>query len=253
LKIGWGTFAIANTFVRGRSALIAIRLMMGAFEAGFYPTAVGYLSCFYRRYDLAVHIALFYGQYAIAGAFSGSIGTFATHGDRRHKADGSDQAYSVFHLNGSRLYNWQYLFILEGALTVVMALVAWIWLPDGPGDAWFLTKEGRILATSRITKDNVDYTMHDHASNGIETDRLTRRDVQETVKDWKMVYILVFNICASVANQTFSVFLPFVVQGSGYSSIEANLVSFHDNLRARKFGCRYDAFRCQSLPMSAEQ
>ena len=46
----------------------------GAFEAGFYPTAVAYLSFFYCRYDLAVRIALFYGQYAIAGAFSGSIG-----------------------------------------------------------------------------------------------------------------------------------------------------------------------------------
>jgi MFS family permease len=68
-------FTIANAFIRGRTALIAMRLMIGVFEAGFYPTAVAYLSCFYRKYDLAVRVALFYGQYAIAGAFSGSIGT----------------------------------------------------------------------------------------------------------------------------------------------------------------------------------
>jgi MFS family permease len=48
--------------------------MVGAFEAGFFPTAVTYLSLFYHRYDLGVRIALFYGQYAIAGAFSGAIG-----------------------------------------------------------------------------------------------------------------------------------------------------------------------------------
>jgi hypothetical protein len=48
--------------------------MIGAFEAGFYPTAVAYLSTFYGRYDMAVRIGIFYGQYAIAGAFSGSIG-----------------------------------------------------------------------------------------------------------------------------------------------------------------------------------
>lgn len=47
---------------------------MGVFEAGFYPTALFYLSNFYTRFDLAVRIALFYGQYAIAGAFSGAIG-----------------------------------------------------------------------------------------------------------------------------------------------------------------------------------
>ena len=48
--------------------------MIGAFEAGFYPTAIAYLSTFYGRYDMAVRIGLFYGQYASAGAFSGSIG-----------------------------------------------------------------------------------------------------------------------------------------------------------------------------------
>ncbi len=45
--------------------------MVGAFEAGFYPTAVGYLSSFYSRYDMGIRVALFFGQYAVAGAFSG--------------------------------------------------------------------------------------------------------------------------------------------------------------------------------------
>lgn len=48
--------------------------MIGACEAGFYPTAVAYLSYFYSRYDMAVRVGLFFGQYAVAGAFSGSIG-----------------------------------------------------------------------------------------------------------------------------------------------------------------------------------
>lgn len=54
--------------------LIALRLLIGLFEAGFYPTAVLYLSTFYTRFDLGVRIGLFYGQYAVAGAFSGAIG-----------------------------------------------------------------------------------------------------------------------------------------------------------------------------------
>ncbi|KAF1916577.1 major facilitator superfamily transporter [Ampelomyces quisqualis] len=207
MMVGWGMFTIANAFIRGRSALIAMRLMVGAFEAGFYPTAVAYLSCFYCRYDLAVRLALFYGQYAIAGAFSGSI------------------AYGVFHLNEGRLYNWQYLFLIQGCLTVLMAFVACVWLPQGPGTAWFLNEDERVYALLRITKDNVDFVTHEYSSNGIETDRLTRRDALETVKDWKTWYVLVFNIAASVPSQTFSVWLPLVVQGLGYSSIEANLMS----------------------------
>ena len=54
-------------------SLIAMRLLIGLFEAGFYPTCVSYLSFFYTRFDLAIRIAVFYGQYAIAGAFAGAI------------------------------------------------------------------------------------------------------------------------------------------------------------------------------------
>lgn len=46
---------------------------MGLFEAGFYPTAIMYLASFYAPFDLAVRIGLFFGQYAIANAFSGAL------------------------------------------------------------------------------------------------------------------------------------------------------------------------------------
>lgn len=62
-----------GTDIVSLAQLIALRLLIGVFEAGFYPTALFYLSGFYTRFDLAVRIALFYGQYAIAGAFSGAI------------------------------------------------------------------------------------------------------------------------------------------------------------------------------------
>ncbi|XP_014562637.1 hypothetical protein COCVIDRAFT_32654 [Bipolaris victoriae FI3] len=207
IMIGWGVFTVAHAFIRGRRALIAVRLMIGACEAGFYPTAIAYLSTFYCRYDLAVRIGLFYGQYAIAGAFSGSI------------------AFGIFHLNGTILKNWQYLFIIEGGITIVVAFVAWFWLPQGPGSAWFLTNEEQIFVTQRIIKDNAPFIDHEYSNDGIHKKRLTRRDIVETAKDWKLWFILVFNICASVPSQAFSVFMPMVVQGLGYSSIEANLMS----------------------------
>ncbi|KAF2029492.1 major facilitator superfamily transporter [Setomelanomma holmii] len=205
--IGWGAFTIGHAFIHGRSALIAMRLMIGAFEAGFYPTAVAYLSCFYGRYDLGVRLALFYGQYAIAGAFSGSV------------------AYGVFQLRSMALHNWQYLFIIEGSLTVFVAIIAWFWLPLHISSAWFLNEEERIFAATRVTNDNIDYVAHEYRADGVEKDRLTRRDFTETFRDWKTWYVLVFNICASVPSQAFSVFLPLVVRGLGYSSINANLIS----------------------------
>lgn len=73
-----------------------MRLLVGLFEAGFFLTACFYLSTFYTRFDLAVRIALFYGNYAVAGAFSGAL------------------AYGIFHIQTPPLHNWQCLFVIEG-------------------------------------------------------------------------------------------------------------------------------------------
>ncbi|KIW82834.1 hypothetical protein Z517_02077 [Fonsecaea pedrosoi CBS 271.37] len=203
----WGILTICQAFIKGRATLIATRLLIGLFEAGFYPCCVFYLSTFYTRFDLAVRLGLFYGQYAVAGAFSGCI------------------AYGIFHIKTGSLKNWQYLFIIEGGATCLIAIVAWFWMPLGPGSAWFLKDKDRAYAVERIRLDNAMYSQHTYGDSGVEKERLTRRDVVETAKDWKLWYVLFFNILASVPGQAFSVFLPLVVAGLGYSSIEANLMS----------------------------
>lgn len=95
----------------------------------------------------------------------------------------------------------------------------------GPGSAWFLKKKDRAYAVERIRLDNAMYIQHQYAASGVEKDRLSKRDIVETAKDWKLWYVLVFNILASIPGQALSVFLPLVVNGLGYSSINANLVS----------------------------
>ena len=97
----------------------------------------------------------------------------------------------------------------------------------GPGSAWFLKTNERSYATQRVQIDIACYVKHEYGKDGLEkwNERLSKRDLIETGKDWKLWYVLVFNICASVPSQAFSVFLPLVVKGLGYTSIEANLMS----------------------------
>ncbi|KAK3332977.1 major facilitator superfamily domain-containing protein [Cercophora scortea] len=199
IMICWGVLTLAQAFIKGRAALITTRLLIGAFEAGFYPTATGYLATFYSPYDLARRLGMFYGQYAVAGAFSGAI------------------SFAIFQIHHPSLKSWQMLFIIEGTLTCVVALIAWAWLPAGLQSAWFLTEEERKLALERLPETA--------SSLSSSSARLTARDFIETAKDWKLWFVLVFNICASVPSTAFSVFLPLVVEGMGYSSLQANLMS----------------------------
>lgn len=97
----------------------------------------------------------------------------------------------------------------------MLGAVAWLWLPTGPRGAWFLSHSERQFVVDRV--GGVE-------PNAAKYSSLTRRDLVETLRDWKLWFVLVFNICASVPVTAFSVFLPLVVQGMGYESVEANLV-----------------------------
>lgn len=98
------------------------------------------------------------GTYAIAGAFSGVL------------------AYGLLSIRGA-LHPWQYLFLVEGAITIGLAIVAAIYLPWHLSTAWFLSKEEREWADIRMIRDSGG---QDNASRGI-----TRSDVIEGLKDWK--------------------------------------------------------------------
>lgn len=128
---------------------------------------------------------MFYGSYAVAGAFGGLI------------------AYGCFHLKGA-LYGWQYLFIIEGSLTLVVACVTPFWLVASPKHAWFLNEREKEYAEARMIADA--------AANADSTYRITKRDIMEGALDWKLWCVLPWNVLASIAPQGFTIFFPLVVK-----------------------------------------
>ncbi|KAJ4309406.1 hypothetical protein N0V94_008953, partial [Neodidymelliopsis sp. IMI 364377] len=142
--------------------------------AGFYPVTVSYLSLFYTRFEFGRRLSLFYGQAAVGAALGGVISYFVfKHFPDRH-GDNPDIE--------SRWQSWQVLFLLEGGITVVVALLGYVWLPHSVDTAWFFTPAERRYASSRVIKDraaqegstakyrdsNDDYTPHhDEESRGL--------------------------------------------------------------------------------------
>jgi MFS family permease len=214
-------------------SLIAARLLIGVFEAGFYPTAVAYLALFYYPFDLGVRIGMFYGLYVVANAFSAAMGKMSPSSTCHPLLRSGGLAYGIFQVQVPGLKTWQLLFVVQGSLTCMLAVVAWFWLPTGPETAWFLSEQQREWVVERVQPGELAAKQQPGVS---------WRDVAETIRDWKLWFVLVFNICASVPATAFSIFLPLVVQSMGYSSLEANLVSrtapFSDVLLMDRCRCR---------------
>lgn len=91
----------------------------------------------YRRHEVNFRIALFFSAATIAGAFGGLLARLI------NLMDG------VGGLKG-----WRYIFILEGILTVIVAVASFWMLNDYPDTAKFLTEAEKIVIAERLSLDS---------------------------------------------------------------------------------------------------
>jgi MFS family permease len=191
--------------IKNRETLIALRLLLGGFEAGFVPCVFYYLGTLYPHYMLGFRLGLFAGMFSIAGAFSNLF------------------AYGIFQIKSSLYKDWQLLFLIEGGATIFMSIVTFFILPAKLSSAWFLTPEQRFHAERRMQIDNPHV---DKDGNQIEDDnKVTRQNVMDAFSDWRTLLIICCNIASVLPVSVFSVFMPLIVKGMGYKALKANLMS----------------------------
>jgi MFS family permease len=201
--IGWGGLCMAHAGIKGSGSLIALRLLIGAAEAGFTQIGMYYLSTMYPKYIVGFRAGMFTGMYSVAGAFAGLI------------------AFGLLKINTPTIHGWQAVFLLEGGFTVLLGILSYFVLPKSLATAWFLTPEERQHAVRRMEIDLAG-TQEDADVNSTT---VTRRDIVDTFKDWKKILTVVFNITTVLPVTAFTTFLPLVVQGMGYKGIDATLMS----------------------------
>jgi sugar phosphate permease len=133
IMVAWGTVMTLMGLVKSYHGLLVARIFLGVAEAGLYPGVAYYLTMWYCTEELALRQGLFFSAASVAGAFSGLL------------------AYAIAKMNGvGGLAGWQWIFILEGLLTVVVAISAFFILHDFPDTAGFLTVEEKAWVVHRL-------------------------------------------------------------------------------------------------------
>ncbi|KAF5658781.1 major facilitator superfamily transporter [Fusarium circinatum] len=184
--LAWSIVSLVTFLANSYGIMVALRFILGVTEAPFYPGALFILSMFYARKELAVRLAIFYTGNMIASSFAGLIaaGVFA----------GLDQKHG--------LAGWQwYLFIIQGALSILTAILAFIFLPDHPLTTFWLSEEQRQLAYNRIYTDTTDVREKTSVWIGLK----------ESASDWRTwALCLMYNLHLSSVG--FQNFLPTVMR-----------------------------------------
>ncbi|KAH9878139.1 hypothetical protein J1614_003356 [Plenodomus biglobosus] len=203
LLLSWGTVMTLMGLVNSYGGLLAGRFFLGVTEAGFFPAATFLLTLWYRRFELQRRMAVFYVAASLAGAFSGLL------------------AYGIEKLDGvANLAGWQWIFLIEGLIPVALSFIMWKVLPDSPETAKFLTPAERGILTRRIANDS-------GSGQGKVTnqDKIKKEHIWAGLSDWKIWAATVVFWGNTVGVYGFTATVPSVINGLGYSSANAQLLT----------------------------
>uniref|UniRef100_A0A0W0FIY0 Putative MFS transporter n=2 Tax=Moniliophthora roreri TaxID=221103 RepID=A0A0W0FIY0_MONRR len=71
----WGIVTTLTGLVHNFGGLLAIRIFLGFCEGGLLPGMVLYLSTLYKRHELQLRVGIFYASASLSGAFGGLLAT----------------------------------------------------------------------------------------------------------------------------------------------------------------------------------
>jgi MFS family permease len=129
LLLAWGLASMATMFVRGGLSFYLLRLLLGVMEAGFFPGAILYLTYWFPARVRGRILGLFYLAVPISLIFGGPL---------------SGYLLDMHPLGG--LQNWQWMFLVEGSMAVILGLAAFWFLDNKPANAaWLPAEEKRAL------------------------------------------------------------------------------------------------------------
>ena len=132
IMVTWGLVAMAMVFVRTPTQFYIARFLLGIAEAGFFPGVIFYLTQWFPPELRARSVTRFYIAWPLSSAVMGAL------------------AGALMGLDGHLgLSGWQWLFAVEGLPAVVLGVVFFMLLPDGPATARWLTEPERRAVLKR--------------------------------------------------------------------------------------------------------
>jgi ACS family tartrate transporter-like MFS transporter len=135
--LSWGIVVIITAAATDAFQLASLRFILGVAEAGFFPGVILYITCWFRKQELARAVALFMTALAVSNIVGAPLSTWIL--DNVH----------WFGIAG-----WRWLFILEGLPALALGIITWFYLTDRPKDAAWLEPEEREWLAGTIAQEN---------------------------------------------------------------------------------------------------
>ena len=192
IMVLWGLTSAATAWITTPTHFYIIRLLLGVFEAGFFPGIILYLTYWYPSHRRGRVTGLFLFGMPITGVFGGPL-----------------SGWILKNFDGvAGWHGWQWVFVLEGIPTVLIGVVVYLMLADKPEQATFLTdREKQVVEQVMDADHRGDAQPHHHG-------KLAAAFADP--KTWVLAFVY-FTCACAVYTLTF--WMPTMVKALGITDV----------------------------------
>ena len=193
IMISWGLMSAATALATGANSFYALRLLLGAAEAGFFPGVAFYLGTWFPAQYRTRMIAWFMVAIPISSVIGSPISGW------------------LLTLDGfGGIAGWQWMFIIEG-LPVVLIGISLLWLlADRPEDVAWLTDDERRIVRERLAAERRPREV---------------RHLGAAVRDVRVIILALVQFGFLVGSYGIGIFLPLILREGKLTEIEVGFVS----------------------------
>ena len=136
IMVTWGLISAATMFVQGPTSFYVLRILLGIAEAGFFPGVILFLTYWIPMSHRGRALGFFYLGLPIANTLGGPL------------------SGALLELDGfAGLKGYQWMFLIEGLLAIVVGVVAFFYLTDRPEKAEWLPADEREALSHKISEE----------------------------------------------------------------------------------------------------
>ncbi|CAK7200940.1 hypothetical protein SEUCBS139899_003640 [Sporothrix eucalyptigena] len=220
LMVCWGVINMAAGFVHTFHGLVALRFLLGIFEAGLQPGLIYLTSLYYTRYEYQKRLSILFCGNLTASAFGPllayAIGKGIAGAQTVNPKNSTTNAVSSIAPNGFK--GWRWVFIVEGSVTAAIGLLACFLIVDEPYRCRFLSAEERRLVQRRTAADK------GNGDNDVFLmDRFDRRALWRSVSDYKVWLGALVAIGMGTTAHSTAMFMSSILHDFGYKSRDVQI------------------------------
>jgi MFS transporter, ACS family, tartrate transporter len=196
VMITWGLISGAMAFVQGPKSFYALRFLLGAAEAGFFPGIILYLSYWFPARQRAAVTAIFMAAAPLSTVL------------------GSPVSGALLEMHGLLgLSGWQWMFIVEAVPALILGVMVLFYMTDRPEKAkWLRDDERNWLVT----------TMNAEAAKKAGT---ASHSVWRGLADPRVIALSLVYFGTSAGLYTLGIWAPQIIKEFGLSSLQVGFLN----------------------------